>query len=106
MLQKILNKGKASNVLSPEEQEAAKAKAAENENEDLTLSPTGVEELSEFLDEDELQQLGSSVSSKDQDLQTTLLVSTVYPDDEFESSSYIEVATIRQVNFMQAFFLF
>lgn len=47
-----------------------------------------------LIDEDEVQQLAPSVSSKDADLQTTLVVSTRFPDGPHGESS-VEIATIR-----------
>ena len=79
LLQKILNKGKNKNTLSVEEQQKLKETS---ETKDI-----------EIVDENQLQNLGSS-SVKDEDLQTTLLVSTVYPEG-WEPSTFLEVATIR-----------
>ena len=90
LLAKILNKGKASEgTLTLEEQEK---KALEVKQKQAALVE---EELDQGIDDDEvLQDVGFS-SVKDADLQTTLLVSTVYPENLRDSSSYLEVATIR-----------
>ncbi|XP_059079958.1 uncharacterized protein LOC131878073 isoform X2 [Tigriopus californicus] len=82
LLQKILNKGgKSKGILTVEEQEEA------NKEADLEDSEESLE------DETTLQDLGSS-SVKDEDLQTTLDATTVYPET-LSSSAFLEVATIR-----------
>ena len=95
LLQKILNKGKT-NVLSPEEQEEQRRKKEEEEKAaseaaEATEDDLAIEDEEDiYEDEDSLQDLGKE---KDSRLQTTLLVSTVFPDHDL--SSFLEVATIR-----------
>lgn len=90
LLAKILNKGKANeNTLTPEEQEEAKLEQEEAlENLDL------IDEEDPIQDGEALQDVQYS-SVKDGDLQTTLLVSTQYPENLKSSSAFLEVATIR-----------
>lgn len=86
LLQKILNKGgKSKGTLTVEEQEEASKN--NDDDEDLEDSEESLE------DETTLQDLGSS-SIKDEDLQTTLDATTVYPET-LSSSAFLEVATIR-----------
>ena len=72
LLQKILGKGKGRNTIDPEEVEKTK------EKNDLEESEVEVVE-------------GNDIDP----LQTTLKVSTVFPEDRKKTSTYLEVATIR-----------
>ncbi len=80
LLQKILNKGRPAkhNLSSQEEQEDL---LEEREEDELQL------------DEEDLQDLSSS--QNEDNLQTTLLVSTVFPAALETDSLFLEVATIR-----------
>lgn len=84
LLQKILNKGKPKNGLTLEEQKEAKQKQ-EQEQEAVALSPSQPED-----DEEEARPQLPITDG----LTTTLLVSTVFPE-ELSSSMFLEVATIR-----------
>ncbi len=93
LLQKILNKGSKGakkNTLSLEEQEQIVERQKEAQ---LTSdSPASAADGSQLQD---LSGNGVDPSDPDARLQTTLLVSTVYPETLAPSSLFLEVATIR-----------
>ena len=79
MLEKILNKGKGEHTLDPEQVKQEKLEK-ELEEEKTTQS---------FIDSNDVSELND-------DLQTTLHVSTVFPSAS--SSVFLEVATIRYIS--------
>lgn len=79
LLSKILGKGKGKNTVDPEEQKT------DNDLENEKLIDNSEEEEAEFFPQ---------VNDLDP-LQTTLQVSTVYPENKEKTSTYLEVATIR-----------
>ena len=88
LLKKILGKGKGKNTISPEE-----AKRLKEEKLKATTKQQGIEEL--IKENEELQELSNNnIDSPKNSLTTTLKVSTVFPEDELDST-YLKVATIR-----------
>ena len=74
LLQKILGKGKGKNTVDPDE-------VKETENNDLDAL-------------EKIDIIENDIAVVD-GLQTTLRVSTVFPENQKETSTYLEVATIR-----------
>ena len=74
LLEKILSKGKGENTVDPEEAEALKEQKAEQLKGEI--APLEVNDI-------------------DSSGQTTLKVSTVFPENREKTSTYLEVATIR-----------
>ena len=88
LLKKILGKGKGKNTISPEE-----AKRLKEEKLKATTKKQNIEEL--IKENEELQELSNNnIDSPKNSLTTTLKVSTVFPEDELDST-YLKVATIR-----------
>ena len=88
LLQKILGKGKGKNTLDPEEQErlAEESKTQQLKGDDLNDDSNGGEIIEE-VDYNGIDPINP--------LMTTLEASTIYPENREQTSTYLEVATIR-----------
>ena len=88
LLKKILGKGKGKNTINP-----AEAKRLKEEKLKAATKQQNIEEL--IKENEELQELSNNnIDSPKNSLTTTLTVSTVFPEDELDST-YLKVATIR-----------